>query len=265
MANLTDAQIRCVFDLFDADGSGFVDADEMGLALQALGFGALTAEEVDAVVAEAVTDGNTRIEYSDFSKVVKGRMATRHSPEEVAKAFHLFDKAGKGKLDVADFLAASRDFGETLPAAVDGGKSEQAMTKLYTEVVAEANTSFPNPDAPATATVSYQQWKLMMRTAVVDKHHKLDDTAFSLKTHAKIAKKGPYGVKVEAGKTYYWCSCGMSKNQPFCDGSHAAFNREHGVEYAPHKYVADEARTVWFCGCKRTKAPPFCDGSHTAL
>ena len=74
-----------------------------------------------------------------------------------------------------------------------------------------------------------------------------------------VAQKTPYGVEVEAGKSYYWCACGLSKNQPFCDGSHK------GSEFTPLKYEATESRTVYFCGCKQTSTPPLCDGAHKKL
>jgi CDGSH iron-sulfur domain-containing protein 3 len=74
-----------------------------------------------------------------------------------------------------------------------------------------------------------------------------------------IAQKAPYGVAVEAGKTYWWCACGLSARQPFCDGSHK------GGEFAPLPYKAEKDGTAWFCGCKRTSHTPLCDGSHGAL
>jgi len=74
-----------------------------------------------------------------------------------------------------------------------------------------------------------------------------------------IAQKAPYPINVEAGKTYYWCSCGKSKNQPFCDGSH------QGTEFTPTQLVATESKTIYFCGCKHSKNGMFCDGSHNAL
>ena len=74
-----------------------------------------------------------------------------------------------------------------------------------------------------------------------------------------IAQKEPYRVEVEAGKAYWWCACGQSKAQPFCDGSHK------GTAFSPLKYQAERTGPVWFCGCKRTKSPPTCDGSHKAL
>ena len=74
-----------------------------------------------------------------------------------------------------------------------------------------------------------------------------------------IAQKAPFATPVEAGKTYYWCACGQSKNQPFCDGSHK------GSGMTPLKYDADKAGKVWFCACKQTTHAPLCDGSHKQL
>ncbi len=74
-----------------------------------------------------------------------------------------------------------------------------------------------------------------------------------------VAQKAPYPVAVEAGKTYWWCSCGQSKNQPFCDGSHK------GSGLAPLQFTADASKTVYLCGCKATANKPFCDGRHAKL
>jgi CDGSH-type Zn-finger protein len=73
------------------------------------------------------------------------------------------------------------------------------------------------------------------------------------------AQKGSYKIEVEAGKSYWWCSCGKSAKQPFCDGSHK------GTEFAPMKFDAAESGIVGFCGCKITKNAPRCDGSHKSL
>ncbi len=73
-----------------------------------------------------------------------------------------------------------------------------------------------------------------------------------------IAKKGPYEVELDAG-TYWWCACGRSKDQPFCDGSHK------GTGLQPVKFELTEKKKLWLCGCKHTADAPFCDGSHKAL
>lgn len=78
-------------------------------------------------------------------------------------------------------------------------------------------------------------------------------------TTPKIAQKSPYGVDVEAGKSYFWCSCGLSANQPFCDGSHK------DTDMAPMKFIAEESKKVFFCGCKATAKAPLCDGAHAKL
>jgi CDGSH-type Zn-finger protein len=74
-----------------------------------------------------------------------------------------------------------------------------------------------------------------------------------------IAQRGPYVVEVEGGKSYFWCACGKSANQPFCDGSHK------GSEFTPVKFVAEDTETVYLCGCKHAGSKPFCDGSHAKL
>ena len=70
------------------------------------------------------------------------------------------------------------------------------------------------------------------------------------------ASDTPYAVEVEAGQSYFWCACGRSKAQPFCDGSHK------GTDFTPVKYEAIESKKVFFCGCKSTESQPMCDGSH---
>lgn len=73
-----------------------------------------------------------------------------------------------------------------------------------------------------------------------------------------IADKAPKKLTLEPG-TYYWCSCGKSKNQPFCDGSH------QGSEFAPLPFTVDEKKEVWLCQCKHSKNKPYCDGTHKTI
>lgn len=74
-----------------------------------------------------------------------------------------------------------------------------------------------------------------------------------------IAQKAPYKVDLEAGKIYFWCACGRSKNQPFCDGSHK------GSSFSPIKLSVEENKTAFLCGCKHSGNGAFCDGTHKTL
>jgi CDGSH-type Zn-finger protein len=78
-------------------------------------------------------------------------------------------------------------------------------------------------------------------------------------TEPVIAQKSPYAVDVEAGKSYWWCACGKSKEQPFCDGSH------QGSGIVPVEHQAKESGTVYFCGCKHSANGVLCDGAHKTL
>lgn len=73
-----------------------------------------------------------------------------------------------------------------------------------------------------------------------------------------IAQKASYPVDLTPGD-YWWCACGQSKKQPFCDGSHK------GTEFTPKKFSVTQAETKRLCGCKHSKNAPFCDGSHKSL
>ncbi|UWQ63633.1 CDGSH iron-sulfur domain-containing protein [Leisingera caerulea] len=75
----------------------------------------------------------------------------------------------------------------------------------------------------------------------------------------EIARKAPFPVEVTEGKTYFWCACGKSSRQPFCDGSH----KDTGFE--PVKYKAEKDGKVFFCGCKHSGKKPLCDGTHSKL
>ncbi|KIC15118.1 CDGSH iron-sulfur domain-containing protein [Leisingera sp. ANG-DT] len=75
----------------------------------------------------------------------------------------------------------------------------------------------------------------------------------------EIAQKAPFPVEVTEGKTYFWCACGKSNRQPFCDGSHK------GTDFEPVKYKAEKDGKLFFCGCKHSSKKPLCDGSHSKL
>ena len=78
-------------------------------------------------------------------------------------------------------------------------------------------------------------------------------------TSPTIAGRSPYGVEVEEGKTYFWCACGLSQNQPFCDGSHKT------TAFEPVKWVAEATDKKYFCACKHSGNKPLCDGTHNTL
>ena len=74
-----------------------------------------------------------------------------------------------------------------------------------------------------------------------------------------IADLKPAVVTLSEGETVYWCACGLSKSQPFCDGSH------QGTDFQPLAFTAPKDDDYYFCACKQTQSPPFCDGSHKQL
>lgn len=78
-------------------------------------------------------------------------------------------------------------------------------------------------------------------------------------TDAIVARKAPFAADIKAGESYFWCACGRSGNQPFCDGSHKS------TDIVPIKFDAKEDRRVFFCGCKQSASAPICDGSHNHL
>jgi len=77
-------------------------------------------------------------------------------------------------------------------------------------------------------------------------------------TEPVCVQKSPFVVELEAGD-HYWCACGRSKNQPFCDGSHS------GTGISPIKFNVAQKETQYLCGCRASKNGPFCDGSHRKL
>ena len=73
----------------------------------------------------------------------------------------------------------------------------------------------------------------------------------------KRAADGPAVLELEPGKSYWWCACGLSAGQPFCDGSHK------GTEFTPMEVKVDERKNYALCQCKRTATSPWCDGAHS--
>ncbi len=73
-----------------------------------------------------------------------------------------------------------------------------------------------------------------------------------------VAAKSPMVMELEPGE-YYWCACGRTETQPFCDGSH------EGTDLTPLKFTIDKKKTVPVCMCRHTESPPFCDGAHLKL
>ena len=84
------------------------------------------------------------------------------------------------------------------------------------------------------------------------------DNFKSIMSEPLSPQKQPYVLNLEPG-TYWWCACGRSQNQPYCDGSHK------GTGINPVKTVMEESKKVAFCGCKKTEGQPFCDGTHRKL
>ena len=77
---------------------------------------------------------------------------------------------------------------------------------------------------------------------------------------AQITQREPFEVDLKAGKKYFFCTCGRTKNGPFCDGSHRQTKK-----FIPKMFEVKEDDKYWLCGCKRSQDAPFCDGSHAAV
>ncbi len=80
-----------------------------------------------------------------------------------------------------------------------------------------------------------------------------------MKDLPKVAAATPAAVELEEGKDYWFCTCGMSAAQPFCDGSHK------GTEFRSHKFTAEKTGKAFLCQCKKSGKVPFCDGTHSSL
>jgi len=80
-----------------------------------------------------------------------------------------------------------------------------------------------------------------------------------MSTEPVVAARAPAKVTLEAGKDYWFCACGRSATQPFCNGAHK------GTGFAPKKFTAEKSGDAWLCQCKHTKNSPYCDGTHKTL
>jgi CDGSH-type Zn-finger protein len=85
-------------------------------------------------------------------------------------------------------------------------------------------------------------------------------TASQQKELGVIYDKRPFKISLEKGKKYSWCACGMSHQQPFCDGTHK--NQKLRITIKPVKFEVSETKEYWLCNCKQTTHRPFCDGTH---
>merc|ERR1712093_562303 len=113
---MTDEQkkeVKEAFDLFDTDGSGAIDAAELKIAMQALGFEP-TVEEVAKMVSDIDLDGNATVEFEEFIEMMEGKMSGKDPVEEMKKAFALYDQDGCGKLQLKDLKRVAKELGESL-------------------------------------------------------------------------------------------------------------------------------------------------------
>merc|ERR1712167_122327 len=135
-------EVKEAFDLFDGDGSGNIDAKELYVAIQALGFNP-TTEEVDKMVKDIDADGNATIEFNEFVDMMSGKMSGKDPTEEMKKAFTMFDTDSKGKISFKDTQRVAKEIGEAMGEAElqevidecgDGsGISESAFLEIMKE------------------------------------------------------------------------------------------------------------------------------------
>eukprot|EP01006_Ploeotia_vitrea_P024245 TRINITY_DN57015_c0_g1_i1.p1 TRINITY_DN57015_c0_g1~~TRINITY_DN57015_c0_g1_i1.p1 ORF type:complete len:354 (+),score=42.21 TRINITY_DN57015_c0_g1_i1:61-1122(+) len=352
MSAITDAQMKDAFELFDTDKTGYITESELGMVLQALGYGVLSPEEVKRMLKTVDRQGSGRIAFKAFRELVLSTVEPRDSEAELVRAFNLFDQDGRGLItaenfmDIAHFLGERVDyqaFEELIAYAGDGGSYSQGLDlHAWKRMMAEvdhgrgvARRSNNTTQQGATSTILTPQRDVRQPRAIPSTasqisgatytlsggHSRIisgssgssvasttsgggygvssgfpgsstagslagsssstsvygssasasgsrsvsDESAYDIKTRAKVASKYPYKAEVEKGRNYYWCSCGYSKTQPYCDGSHKRINAEQGTSYRPVLFQATEDTTLYFCGCKQTKNPPFCDGTHDTL
>merc|ERR1711981_771207 len=106
-------EVKEAFDLFDTDGSGAIDAKELKVAMQALGFEP-TNQEITKMVQEIDVDGNSTVEFEEFVEMMEGKMSGKDPVEEMKKAFALYDVDNKGKITITDMERVAKELGENL-------------------------------------------------------------------------------------------------------------------------------------------------------
>merc|ERR1712232_1150038 len=107
------AEVKEAFDLFDTDGSGAIDAKELKVAMQALGFEP-TNQEISKLISDIDIDGNATVEFEEFLEMMEGKMAGKDPVEEMKKAFALYDVDNKGKITVDDMVRVAKELGEAM-------------------------------------------------------------------------------------------------------------------------------------------------------
>merc|ERR1711998_134878 len=106
-------EVKEAFDLFDTDGSGAIDAKELKIAMQALGFEP-TSDEIAKMMKDIDADGNATVEFEEFLEMMEGKMSGKDPFEEMKKAFKLYDKDGKGKITIRHTPRVGKELGEAL-------------------------------------------------------------------------------------------------------------------------------------------------------
>lgn len=106
-------EIREAFELFDTDGSGFIEVKELKVAMRALGFEP-KKEEIKKMIADVDKDGTGKISFDDFLAIMSQKMAEKDSKEEILKAFRLFDDDETGKISFRNLKRVAKELGENL-------------------------------------------------------------------------------------------------------------------------------------------------------
>ncbi|CAG5118355.1 unnamed protein product [Candidula unifasciata] len=113
----------------------------------------------------------------------------------------------------------------------------------------------------------YARWKTKVHPETPVKYH--PDSLLPQPVKGKTFERLPLRLMLEADTTYTFCTCGYSKQQPFCDASHKSphfmSTRPHHLKYRPITFTVKETKEYWLCMCKQSDNRPFCDGSHKKI